>query len=188
MLDCSPLSWEPLDQFQPSSTYEGGPMPVWLALDEVIDPVSGFSPCISGVACAGQDSSYAVSRCSPTPSRQPTPVLHDISTPLDAMIFSTVPLEPCLTGHHGVECFRVLDPHQGYFRTLSPFVDVAELPACRAQRCTVRWPTVWGNVMGDLQGVSRSVNPRGSQCYEPPCSISRACPCNTVGRWVLVVL
>lgn len=40
MLDCSPLSWEPLDQFQPSSTYEGGPMPVWLALDEVIDPVS----------------------------------------------------------------------------------------------------------------------------------------------------
>lgn len=43
MLDCSPLQWEPLDEFPAAdraAPMDGGRPPVWLALDEIGDPVS----------------------------------------------------------------------------------------------------------------------------------------------------
>ncbi|MEW5314141.1 MAG: hypothetical protein WDW38_005660 [Sanguina aurantia] len=65
VLDCSPLSWEPLDQFQPSSTYEGGPMPVWLALDEVIDP-QNLGALVRSAYCLGVTGVLACSKnCAP---------------------------------------------------------------------------------------------------------------------------
>lgn len=42
MLDCSALAWEPLDQFPPAheAAAASARLPVWLALDEIEDPVS----------------------------------------------------------------------------------------------------------------------------------------------------
>ena len=42
VLDCSPLGWEPLDEFPAANTVapnDGGRPPLWLALDEIGDPV-----------------------------------------------------------------------------------------------------------------------------------------------------
>ena len=40
VLNCSPLEWQPLDAFAGVSGLPGGSLPpVWLALDEVTDPV-----------------------------------------------------------------------------------------------------------------------------------------------------
>ena len=38
VLDCSPLAWAPLNTFPKAA--RGGALPVWLALDEISDPVS----------------------------------------------------------------------------------------------------------------------------------------------------
>lgn len=47
MLDCSPLEWEALEQLPPADSFPPGAPPVWLALDEVQDPVSRhLEPCI----------------------------------------------------------------------------------------------------------------------------------------------
>ena len=45
MLDCSALDWEPLEEFPEAGTLAAaaetsGRQPVWLALDEIGDPVS----------------------------------------------------------------------------------------------------------------------------------------------------
>lgn len=48
VLDCTPLEWEPLERLPPADTFPTGPPPVWLALDEVQDPVSGFE---GGIQC-----------------------------------------------------------------------------------------------------------------------------------------
>eukprot|EP00951_Prasinocladus_malaysianus_P030707 scaffold290637_cov17-Prasinocladus_malaysianus.AAC.1 len=39
MLDCGPLDWEVLDQFPAPPAYDGAAPPLWLALDEIMDPV-----------------------------------------------------------------------------------------------------------------------------------------------------
>ena len=47
VLDCSALAWEPLDQFPPADEAAAASvrLPVWLALDEIEDPVSSpYSP------------------------------------------------------------------------------------------------------------------------------------------------
>ncbi len=48
MLDCSALAWEPMDRFPPApeAAAVSAQLPVWLALDEIEDPVS--SPCSAG--------------------------------------------------------------------------------------------------------------------------------------------
>lgn len=49
VLDCSPLEWEPLDEFPAADSVagtDGSRPPVWLALDEIGDPVS--SCCMHG--------------------------------------------------------------------------------------------------------------------------------------------
>ena len=44
MLDCSPLPWLPLEDFEPPQDVGSSTrLPVWLALDEVTDPVSSHS-------------------------------------------------------------------------------------------------------------------------------------------------
>jgi len=40
VLDCSPLGWVEMDVLPPTVGLPPGPPPVWLALDEVQDPVS----------------------------------------------------------------------------------------------------------------------------------------------------
>jgi hypothetical protein len=40
VLDCSPLEWEALERLPPADSFPPGAPPVWLALDEVQDPVS----------------------------------------------------------------------------------------------------------------------------------------------------
>jgi hypothetical protein len=47
VLDCSALAWEPLDEFPPADEAAAASvrLPVWLALDEIEDPVSSpYSP------------------------------------------------------------------------------------------------------------------------------------------------
>jgi tRNA G18 (ribose-2'-O)-methylase SpoU len=40
VLDCSPLDWEALERLPPADSFPPGAPPVWVALDEVQDPVS----------------------------------------------------------------------------------------------------------------------------------------------------
>ena len=45
VLDCSPLPWVSLEDFEPpQAASSSNRLPVWLALDEVTDPVSRLSP------------------------------------------------------------------------------------------------------------------------------------------------
>ena len=45
MLDCSSIAWEPMDQFPPAQEAAISSMkhPIWLALDEIEDPVTLLS-------------------------------------------------------------------------------------------------------------------------------------------------
>jgi hypothetical protein len=52
VLDCTPLEWEPLEEFpdaQHVTPVHGGRPPVWLALDEIEDPVSAYAPSIAEI-------------------------------------------------------------------------------------------------------------------------------------------
>ncbi len=55
ILDCSPLLWQLLDEFPPATVAvaaaAGRPLPVWLALDEVVDPqnLGAVVRCAAGV-------------------------------------------------------------------------------------------------------------------------------------------
>ena len=50
MLLADPLPWEALDQLPAPESLSGGPPPVWLALDEVQDPVR-LSVLMSSIIC-----------------------------------------------------------------------------------------------------------------------------------------
>ena len=39
VLDCTPLDWEALERLPPADSFPPGAPPVWVALDEVQDPV-----------------------------------------------------------------------------------------------------------------------------------------------------
>lgn len=65
MLDCSQLDWEPLEDFPPaenSALTDGGRPPVWLALDEIGDPVRTFTcAMLAYSSAANANKSAAVS-------------------------------------------------------------------------------------------------------------------------------
>lgn len=52
MLDASALDWAEIDRIPLSPQSEGGRPPVWLALDEVQDPVSVVPSCVQGHTCS----------------------------------------------------------------------------------------------------------------------------------------
>ena len=59
VLDCSALEWQFMDQFPPAeeSAASSKRLPIWLALDEIEDPVSSCCPDSSSTqnlaGCAG---------------------------------------------------------------------------------------------------------------------------------------
>ena len=50
VLDCSSLAWEPMDTFPPAeeAAVSSTQLPIWLALDEIEDPVSAVQQFPAG--------------------------------------------------------------------------------------------------------------------------------------------
>ena len=69
VLDCSALEWQLMDQFPPAEEAAASSkrLPIWLALDEVEDPVSSCCPRLSITqsltGCTSRARTYLRKRC-----------------------------------------------------------------------------------------------------------------------------